>query len=69
MARVLDVSRGWPPEDDIAEFWTGRPKPHFHQGFAYRLPISGRSSGSAGHLDQVPLGFHTYGMEWGPAIS
>jgi beta-glucanase (GH16 family) len=60
------LSRGWPPEDDIAEFWTGRPKPHFHQGFAYRLPASGRVQWNSRHIDDVPKGFHTYGMEWGP---
>jgi beta-glucanase (GH16 family) len=60
------LSRGWPPEDDIAEFWTGRPLPHFHQGFAYRLPPSRRVQWISRHLDWVPKGFHTYGMEWGP---
>jgi beta-glucanase (GH16 family) len=60
------LSGGWPPEDDVAEFWTGRPVQHFHQGYAYRLPFSGRVVWNSRHLDQVPLGFHTYGMEWGP---
>jgi beta-glucanase (GH16 family) len=60
------LSAGWPPEDDVAEFWTGRPEPHFHQGYAYRLPVSGRVQWNSRHVDQVPLGFHTYGMEWGP---
>jgi beta-glucanase (GH16 family) len=60
------LSRGWPPEDDIAEFWTGRPLPHFHQGFAYRLPNHRKVQWISRHLDEVPLGFHTYGMEWGP---
>jgi beta-glucanase (GH16 family) len=60
------LSSGWPPEDDIAEFWTGRPLPHFHQGFAYRLPLSGRVVWNSRHVDEVPMGFHTYGMEWGP---
>ncbi|MGD0767208.1 MAG: family 16 glycosylhydrolase [Tepidisphaeraceae bacterium] len=60
------LSAGWPPEDDVAEFWTGRPLPHFHQGYAYRLPVSGRVQWNSRHVDQVPLGFHTYGMEWGP---
>ncbi len=60
------LSAGWPPEDDIAEFWTGRPLPHFHQGYAYRLPMSGRVQWNSRHVDSVPMGFHTYGMEWGP---
>jgi beta-glucanase (GH16 family) len=60
------LSRGWPPEDDVAEFWTGRPRPHFHQGFAYRLPFSGKVQWNSRHLNEVPKGFHTYGMEWGP---
>lgn len=60
------LSKCWPPEDDIAEFWTGRPAPHFHQGFAYRLPVSAKVQWTSRHVDRVPLGFHTYGMEWGP---
>jgi len=60
------LSSGWPPEDDVAEFWTGRPLPHFHQGLAYRLPMSGKVVWTSKHVDEVPLGFHTYGMEWGP---
>jgi beta-glucanase (GH16 family) len=59
------LSRGWPPEDDVAEFWTGRPEPHFHQGFAYRKP-NGRVAWISRHVDAAPSGFHTYGMEWGP---
>jgi beta-glucanase (GH16 family) len=60
------LSKGWPPEDDVAEFWTGRPLPHFHQGFAYRMPLSGKVVWISRHVDEVPAGFHTYGMEWGP---
>jgi beta-glucanase (GH16 family) len=59
------LSRGWPPEDDIAEFWTGRPLPHFHQGFAFRQ-LDGKVVWISRHVDRVPTGFHTYGMEWGP---
>lgn len=60
------LSRGWPPEDDVAEFWTGRPQPHFHQGFAYRRLVSGDVGWTSRHVDAIPQGFHEYGMEWGP---
>ena len=56
---------GWPPEDDVAEFWTGRPKPHFHQGYAYR-GAGGEVEWNSRHREMIPHGWHTYGMEWGP---
>ena len=59
------LSHGWPPEDDVAEFWTGRPLPHTHQGFAYRDP-NGRVKWDSNHKDSILDGFHTFGMEWGP---
>jgi beta-glucanase (GH16 family) len=59
------LSRGWPPEDDVAEFWTGRPQPHLHQGYAYR-DSHGKVQWVSRHVDAIPTGFHTYGMEWGP---
>lgn len=59
------LSKGWPPEDDVAEFWTGRPKPHTHQGFAYRS-AAGKVAWNSRHIDQIAGGFHTFGMEWGP---
>ena len=54
---------GWPPEDDVAEFLTSGNR--FHQGLAY-------GSSDNVHWDDVnmykplPVGFHTYGMQWGP---
>jgi beta-glucanase (GH16 family) len=56
---------GWPPEDDVAEFWTGRPAPHFHQGYAFR-GAGGDVEWNSRHWDMIPRGWHTYGMEWGP---
>lgn len=56
---------GWPPEDDVAEFWTGRPLPHTHQGLAYR-DADHRVQWDSVHEDAVLPGFHTFGMEWGP---
>jgi beta-glucanase (GH16 family) len=55
----------WPPEDDVAEFWTGRPLPHLHQGYAFRN-ASGEVTWESRHRNEIPTGFHTYGMEWGP---
>jgi hypothetical protein len=58
------VQNGWPPEDDIAEFFTSDNR--FHQGLAYG------SGPNDVHWDDVntntplPVGFHTYGMDWGP---
>jgi beta-glucanase (GH16 family) len=60
------LSNGWPPEDDVAEFWTGRPEPHLHQGYAWRDSRGGAVQWVSRHIDAVPTGFHTYGMEWGP---
>jgi len=59
------LSRGWPPEDDVAEFWTGRPLPHTHQGYAYRA-TNGAVLWDSSHKDSILSGFHTFGMEWGP---
>src|ERR1700722_962517 len=59
------LSRGWPPEDDVAEFWTGRPLPHTHQGYAYRDP-KGKVKWDSNHKDSILDGFHTFGLEWGP---
>ncbi len=59
------LTPGWPPEDDVAEFWTGRPQPHTHQGFAYR-DSDGSVQWSSNHRDSVQSGWHTFGMEWGP---
>jgi hypothetical protein len=59
------LSTGWPPEDDVAEFWTGRPVPHTHQGFAFR-DMDGRVQWQSIHKDHIEPGFHTFGMEWGP---
>jgi beta-glucanase (GH16 family) len=56
---------GWLPEDDVAEFWTGRPQPHFHQGYAFRN-LDGQVEWNSRHRDSIPHGWHTYGMEWGP---
>lgn len=56
---------GWPPEDDVAEFWTGRPQPHFHQGYAFRNG-DGNVQWNSRHWESIPYGWHTYGMEWGP---
>ncbi len=55
---------GWPPEMDIAEFWTSSNR--FHQGLAYS-----KAGGGVGWDDRnvgspIPAGWHTYGMEWGP---
>lgn len=60
------LSRGWPPEDDIAEFWTGRPLPHTHQGFAFRNRDERQVKWESAHEDAILPGFHTWGMEWGP---
>lgn len=57
------LGRGWPPEDDVAEWELGSNR--MHQGLAY---------GSANNVHwndintytPLPTGFHTYGMEWGP---
>jgi beta-glucanase (GH16 family) len=57
------LGSGWPPEEDVAEFFTSSNR--FHQGLAY-------GTASNVHWDDVntntplPTGFHTYGMEWGP---
>jgi beta-glucanase (GH16 family) len=62
------LSKGWPPEDDVAEFWTGRPLPHTHQGFAYRATPGGGDRGvqwKSIHKDAILPGWHTFGMEWG----
>jgi beta-glucanase (GH16 family) len=59
------LSHGWPPEDDVAEFWTGRPLPHTHQGYAYRATDGGVKWDSS-HKDSILSGVHTFGMEWGP---
>jgi beta-glucanase (GH16 family) len=59
------LSHGWPPEDDVAEFWTGRPLPHTHQGYAYHN-AAGRVVWDSNHKDSILPGFHTFGMEWGP---
>jgi beta-glucanase (GH16 family) len=59
------LARGWPPEDDVAEFWTGRPRPHTHQGFAYR-DRDGAVKWESRHEDHIREGFHTFGLEWGP---
>jgi len=58
------LSKGWPPESDVAEFWTGRPEPHTHQGFAFR-DDNGKVKWESIHKDQIEPGFHTFGMEWG----
>jgi beta-glucanase (GH16 family) len=60
------LSRGWPPEDDVAEFWTGRPLPHTHQGYAFRESGDRRVKWESTHKDAILDGFHTFGMEWGP---
>jgi beta-glucanase (GH16 family) len=60
------LSKGWPPEDDVAEFWTGRPRPHTHQGLAFRAPTTRKVQWDSIHKDAVLGGFHTFGMEWGP---
>jgi beta-glucanase (GH16 family) len=59
------LSQGWPPEDDVAEFWTGRPLPHTHQGYAYRA-TDGSVKWDSSHKNSILSGFHTFGMEWGP---
>jgi len=58
------LSNGWPPENDIGEWWTSNSR--FHQGLAYRNDSGGISWDDYNTYSPLPTGFHTYGMEWGP---
>ena len=58
------LSNGWPPENDIGEWWTSNNR--FHQGLAYRNGSGGVSWDDYNLYSPLPTGFHIYGMEWGP---
>ena len=58
------LSNGWPPENDMGEWWTSNNR--FHQGLAYRNSSGGVSWDDRNTYTPLPAGFHTYGMEWGP---
>jgi len=73
------LTDGWPPENDIVELWSSG---HMHQGFAYRatVPTTGPAAGAGAggarrrsrvvwisqHTESCPVGWHVYGLEWGP---
>lgn len=58
------LPKGWPPEMDINEVWTGGNRNH--QGLAYRAKDGGVGWDDYNTNTPLPTGFHTYGMEWGP---
>ncbi|HSU69657.1 MAG TPA: carbohydrate binding domain-containing protein, partial [Tepidisphaeraceae bacterium] len=53
----------WPPEDDVAEFFTSSNR--LHQGLAYGSAAAVRWDDTNSYTP-ITTGFHTYGMEWGP---
>ena len=59
------LTEGWPPENDIAEFWTAGAG-ETHQGLCYRPQDGGGEKWDNRHRAGVPAGFHTYALEWGP---
>lgn len=59
------LAEGWPPEMDICEVWTANNRSH--QGMAYRKPGDRRESwDDSNTYTPLPVGWNTYGMEWGP---
>ena len=60
------LAKGWPPEMDICEVWTSTNRAH--QGMAYRPDARGKERWD--DVDSrdapLPLGWNTFGMEWGP---
>jgi hypothetical protein len=57
------LASGWPPEFDVIEVWTSEPR--IHQGYCSHRPQGGERWDSF-HSKAAPMGFHRYGMEWGP---
>jgi beta-glucanase (GH16 family) len=59
------LAEGWPPEMDICEVWTATNRNH--QGMAYRAAGERRVQWDDRITwSPLPLGWNTYGMEWGP---
>ncbi|HEY3285407.1 MAG TPA: glycoside hydrolase family 16 protein, partial [Armatimonadota bacterium] len=58
------LTRGWPPEMDILEYWGSRSRTH--QGLATRSATGGQRWDSFHQSDVSLRGWHTYGLEWGP---
>lgn len=58
------LTKGWPPEMDILEFWGSGMRTH--QGTVTRGE-NGKQHWDSHHEHNVSLpGWHTYGLEWGP---
>ena len=58
------LSKGWPPENDIGEFWTADHR--LHQGLAFKDPAGAVAWDDRNTYVPLPRGWHTYGLEWGP---
>ena len=56
--------KAWPPENDVVELWSSG---HMHQGLAYRNDRK-RVVWESQHTESCPVGWHTYGLEWGPGV-
>ena len=60
------LSKGWPPENDIGEFWTADNR--LHQGLAFKQKDGGVGWDDRNTYVPLPRGWHTYGLEWGPGF-
>ena len=55
------MTNGWPPEDDIMEYWPAQPR--FHQGL-YGMDSTWHDTNDTSGFPSS--NWHTYSMEWGP---